>query len=401
MKIKTKIKIDSLNILLYLILIPFLYPQGFSVYFRAYKMFFTAWLYAAIFIAFLVFIYNLSYGRARYKNCIGCMFAYYVLFIFLTYIDQGGINEGFQKLFVAPALCVLCTMCLRRNGIVFLNCLANIMIVDFLLNMTVFNSVFWTGFFSASNLHIIFLGHVQVASQLGILGVFVAYLLGKRKKDIFKAKVLFILSIITMIMSQTIVSLISIAVIILGYIYIRIGNYKSRIFNGNSKHFISFLIFINVCTWTLMRWMDGNYQRFGFDLSLNGRGFIWEQVWLALKSHLLLGYGAYGVKIKTFWSVWSDAQGMNYAHNELLQRLLDGGIILLIFFLIMLYSYVKYMSVIREKKIKCFTNLCLLVYVLVMLIESVTEYYYFYIFLSILAYLPELINSYNNDKEEQ
>ena len=132
---------------------------------------------------------------------------------------------------------------------------------------------------------------------------------------------------------------------------------------------------------------------FGF-LSLNGRNFIWKEGMRLISEHKLFGYGVHGVLIKVFWSKWTgDARnGMNYAHNQIIQVLLDGGVVLLISFLIMLRSYMHPLKYIKKSE-GAFARICLMAVFVVMIVESTFEYYYILIFLSLIAYLPEIMKN--------
>lgn len=81
---------------------------------------------------------------------------------------------------------------------------------------------------------------------------------------------------------------------------------------------------------------------------------------------------------------------MNYAHNEMLQRLLDGGIILTVLFILLLYAYTKNIRKAHNKQMIYWASAMLLIILVIMLFESVTEYYYYFILLSLMAYLPEI-----------
>ena len=107
-----------------------------------------------------------------------------------------------------------------------------------------------------------------------------------------------------------------------------------------------------------------------------------------------------GVLLKVFWSKWEgDGSGMNYAHNDILQVLLDGGAIQLILFILMIFSYLNNVKKCKDKKMITFSNLCLISMLIVMSFESVMNYFYIFIFLSIMAYLPEISSNIKNKKE--
>ena len=106
----------------------------------------------------------------------------------------------------------------------------------------------------------------------------------------------------------------------------------------------------------------------------------------------LSGYGAYGVLIKTFWHDWENSNGMNYAHNEVLQLLLDGGIILLVAYIAMCIVLLRNRQQGVTKNVAYWFNAFLIAFLAVGICESLTEYNYFYIFLIINLFLPSILN---------
>ena len=105
-----------------------------------------------------------------------------------------------------------------------------------------------------------------------------------------------------------------------------------------------------------------------------------------------IGYGIYGTLIHTFWMEWTNSSGMNYAHNEVLQQLLDGGILLLI-------NYVIFnVALLRKKKnegndtfLMYWTNILLVLFLIDGFVESVTEYNYYYIFIILIVSINQYL----------
>lgn len=388
MEKKLKIRINSYESFLYLILVPFLYPRGFQEYFSAYKIFFTSWLYIAIVLVLMMFIYSIARQKVSYKKCVWFMLLYFLVFIVITFAVQGGIKEGLQKLFMAPTFCLLCAMCLQHHSEKFIRCVGNILNFNFMLNITVFNPLLWNQFFYSDS-NIIFLGHIQVAAQLGVLGVLISYVLYKidEKK---KSRLLLILSLVTMIMSGTSASYMAVVFIIIFYLLSKRLKFVKNILFRPGIAILTFLV-VNLLIWYSLSYFTSEIVDVSMTTITSGRTFIWRQVFKLMEGHWLIGYGAYGVLIKVFWSQWTiNPKGMNYAHNELLQRLLDGGIILLLLFLLMLYMYVKNINKTPNLRLNYWSYVVLVIMMMIMIFESVTEYYYFFALLSMLAYLPEI-----------
>lgn len=397
MKIDTdfKVKCNANKIYMYLLLIPFLCPRGFFEYSTIYKLVFTLWIYAAAVAVCFIFIYMVANDYRRFKSCIYWVLGYYLFFVLDTLFIQHGIDEGIQKLFIAPILCLLCGIFLEKEQRDFIDCIANILIVDFVLNLTLFSPLFWGGYFSA-DYNLLFIGHVQIASQLGIVGLFVGYLiynLEPAKKN--KAIALLGLSVLTMIVSKTSAAAIVLVFIFVCLLFLCFVNYK-KIFTLDSRLYAAVILIFDGLFLYYLKSNNWNFSIFGKHMTLNGRTTIWKEVFEMLKFHELFGYGAYGARIQVYWSRWSDnPEGMTYAHGQIQQLLLDGGIILLCLFCLLLLSYLKEVKKIKgnSKQIQCFANICLISILVIMITESVTEYYYIFIFLSLLAYLPEIVSS--------
>ena len=99
---------------------------------------------------------------------------------------------------------------------------------------------------------------------------------------------------------------------------------------------------------------------------------------------------------RVFWNDWGgNYYGSNYAHSEILQLLLDGGLVLLIVYVFMMMSCMNKMSKCKNCKEKNIAILLLGIFSVISIIESVTEYYYYFGFLAITASLELILH----DKE--
>ena len=385
---KTKFRIKVWSIPLYLLLLPFFVPRGPYAYLSGYKSFFTYWLYVSMLGIVWLFIYSIVLCHTTYKKCINYMLLYSASFIFITILTKGTLDEGLQKLFMAPMLCLLCAIYLHQKPVQFIDTISDILVCIFGLNCFIFNSFFWPNYFGAEK-HLLFLGHVQIASQLGILGVLISYILLKLefKK---KSRILLFLSIITMIISKTSASFVTLFVLLIFYVLSKSNSIVSH-YKVNWKMIVLGFAVLNVLFWVLVSIHISD--EFGAALSVitNGRSFVWREVINLMQGHWMVGYGAYGVLIRVFWHEWSSTpEGMNYAHSEMLQRLLDGGIVLLVLFILFVHEYLKNIKDIHNKRSYYWISAIVVVLLTIMIFESVTEYYYFFIIISIIAYIPEI-----------
>jgi len=387
-----------LNVLYFFILTPFLFPKGFVAVSSLYKTFVNVWLYAAILLIGVLFVREVFFKKRKYKSCFFAIVLYYAAFVGITLFVQRGLNEGLQKMFATPALLLFCITALKNNPKRFIDISAYILLVDFILNLTIFNHLLWPCF--SVDRHLLFIGHVQVAAQMGMLGLFTSYLLYKIEGTSKKTVSLFVLSLLTMFTAQTVVTYIVLAALLFGTAFIS-TSFGKKLFPKNPVILVALYLVLNAGLYLVTLYFDGNYRVFGYNVSLNGRMPIWEEAMRYILKSPILGYGAYGVLLNIFWSTsMVEPNRMNYAHNELIQRMLDGGIVLAVLFIVLILWFAKYINRIENNRHKIIPNLFLFVFLLIMLIESVTEYYFFPIFLSLLAFMPEITRMYEKEKEE-
>lgn len=392
-------KIKENNLWIYFVLIPFLIPRGFFEYSDIYKKFFTLWLYISLLVGICcsLDIWSLWGEKIKQRNFIWAMLGYHFFLFIDTLLVQHRISEGFQKIFAAPVLCIIIAYFIEKNPNGTIICLANILTVAFLLNVTVFSPLIWKNYFSYEK-KLLFLGHIQIASQLGILGLILSYLLKKISgKFRFRANCLVVLSVLTMIMSITSAAMIALAFIILGYL-ISINVRERQLLELDYRFYAFFVSIFDFVFMLYLSLHDWNLSQFRIYTTLNGRFTIWRRICEMLRNHWLLGYGVYGAKIKVYWSTWSSkTDGMTYAHNQFYQVLLDGGVILLILFLLMFFCYLSHSNEIKDMQTKRVVAICMIATFAVMLTESLTEYYYIFIIWSLVAYMPYMISKFKKD----
>lgn len=371
----------------YFILIPFMFPLGFAEYISTYKNFIDMWLYIAALLIAMNFFFRLITNALQVSWVLFFMACYYMFLNYQTYSLLGGITQGTQKLLIAPllSLYLLSTPSSKRLGIV--KALFNIFLIILALNVTIFNPLILSRYFPYFAYHYNFLGHVQVDSILGVTGIYLSYIFFKvYGKDVrIRCFVLLFFSVITLVLSGT---LASIVVLILLMSYIVLLKVKA---NGllQLSSIVYFIGYILIDGWLMHYATRISHATFaGIDPTFSGRTIIWRSVFQLLSDHMQTGYGAFGVLIQVPWL----PAGMNYAHNEILQLLLDGGVVLLVLFLLVLVSTLIPMRKINDAMMQSANNLTLISIFVSMLFESPTEYFYMFVLLGLLNYSTTLFN---------
>lgn len=387
-----KIKINTSNFIWYLALVPFLFPKGFAVYFSSYKAFSVLILGIATFIILAreLVIGAYSHWTIELNAPLMLILLYHIVLLVITISVQGTITEGLQKIFVAPTVCLLLAEGGRRNLFNIIDVTCNILIIEFLLNILVFNQWLFPSYFLVNN-HITFIGHVQVAAEIGLLGILIAYAEYKHGMHKVKATLLIVLSFITMIYSKTGASYASIALITVLLLIGKVVQIKE--FTVRHIKLITAIVIALTFMWINVDYIS-IFSRFhnALVLFLNGRTFIWDQGIELFKKKPLFGYGAYGAEIRPFWVQWTNnGIGFNYAHNTILQLLLDGGIVLMTMFIIVLFAYLQHTQKhTKDHNIQYVIYVLFITFLFVGQFESITEYYYFFMFLSLIPYMREL-----------
>lgn len=386
------------KLVLYANCLGFLYPIGFSNYFNAYKKIQAFYLSILLFVVLGIFVYKIFQGSVKINFPLIWLFIYSFLLLVITLYKQGQINEGLQKIFVIPATCLFFTIYLQNKSKLVINILSNVMILLFTLNILVFNQWFFPQFFSINN-HIMFFGHVQIASEIGLLGIFVGYigLLGSKKK--WKEYLLILLSIVNMLYSQTSASEFAVIGLVLFYL---LGKVKTfRAFINKSYYFITILLIV-LGFWIITLPINGsNISKLINSLS-NGRMWIWQQGMIFVNENPITGFGVQGVLLRPYWVQWSsNTLGFNYAHSTPLQLLLDGGLVLVFVFIAMLFSYLSSLRRIKFNHLKYNAIVLFTLFLSVGIVESLTEYNFFFIYLSFLPYLSEIYLSERGNVYDQ
>ena len=373
---KTRISFTKLKT--YFILIPFIYPRGFSEYFPIYKRIMTIWLYASLFAIILDFVKKTKINIKKADAFCGLLL-YFITMLLETLAIKGKIDEGLQKLFAVPVLCIyfMVNLPIIKNTIIMV--ISNILLINNVLNTTFFSPFMLRNMFGSQYIeNIMFIGHVQTCAQIGILTIMVSYVM-YRIEHYKKSFWLSIFAIATMLFSRAEASYLVILIFSASYIF-----YKRKVY-FLSNFSLDTIFFVGTLLQTIILPIVV-YNRLDF----GARYYVYIDVFKKMENHYLCGYGVYGVLIHTFWMDLTGSIGMNYAHNQVLQILMDGGIILFICYCLMCFLSFKNCKK-ADRYTRFWLNCSLVAWLVDGICESITEYNYFFIFLMLQLYVPEII----------
>lgn len=203
----------------------------------------------------------------------------------------------------------------------------------------------------------------------------------QKKKFLFSGA----LAVCVMLMSATSMSYMIIAALL---IYTLL--YEKFQLKWKGKQHVTLYVVLNVLLFCVITKLEPELN-IG-NLSLNGRGFIWEKAIESFLKSPIWGYGVHGTLIQVFWSKWNDdGSGMNYMHNQLLQVANDGGLILLVLYVLMIYTVMDSIDKIPNKRIQKRCGGFMLAVLVVMSFESGLEYVYLLMALILLSEIKNLL----------
>lgn len=301
---------------------------------------------------------------------------FFSLFILITMFVQGGFNEGLKNLFAWPLLCLYTAVGLKNDPKPTLRCIV------FLLTLVVSLDLLVSAFFFSDFYHLRFIGHVQIVFQVAILNFASTLLLVRLEGE---AAPLRVYSLVVTLADCLIADAASAKVAALLFVLFLLIRQFSRRRSEKSgcipavdmRVALIFVLIINV----VVIYLSVSRSNFlGFEWGLNARNFIWEKALEFVSESPIVGYGAQGVLLEMFWG----ASG-NYAHSQLVQELLDGGIVLAIAFYAMLLIFVSRTNKFKDTEIRSVVKYAFISYLILMIIDSVNLYCYFYIFLPFLV----------------
>lgn len=389
-----KLNFNKYTAFLTLILYPFFFPEGFENFIPIYKTCRNYYLYFSI---LLIIFFCIVKGNNLEPNTIRILnftILYFLFIVIETLLVAGKFNEGFRKLFATPLLCIFIIICFNNSAKYIINALGNILIINMGLNCTLFNPIFFNRLVNVKTVAgepslIQFIGHVQSSVQIAALGLGIGVILRYINQKA-KGNIILILSLITMGIAFTEASYFALALIVITYLF-RKKLYKFY-YHISFSFIFNFFIVLNciVILYVLIMQID-----FG------ARYQVWRPLIDQMGNHWIFGFGVYGTVIQPLWAIYypKDIIAFNYAHNELLQLLIDGGIFLIIVFITYVNSLTNKVKI--YDKTVCWIKIAFIILMMDSIFESVTEYNYFYVLLIVIYFSFKFINPIKHNEIDQ
>ncbi|MDQ1143766.1 O-antigen ligase [Bacillus sp. SORGH_AS 510] len=369
------IKIYRSRALLFFLLFPYIYPIGLDAI-PVFKILFIIW--GLVSMVCVVYLYFFRGFVVRLYPALIIVFHFFLLIITL-YIN-GDIPAGLKKLFLFPCAVLLCDLWCRKNPKLLLKTMLDVFFFE-----QIFNLLFWNVKIFENDQFL--LGIRTDFPIVGFLTIYVALLcrylkIGGTKYKAYIAIVASILSIFLAWVSTGIVALLLLFALL---VMIRFRWFERLLNFCDNTKLIPLGIFLNygfVFSSTSNIFSGFITSFLGESTDLNGRGIIWKLTLRAVAESPWLGYGVYGIYIEMpeWWGV-----SYNYVHTQSLQLLIDGGIVALVCFLLILIVIGKEINRGQDYFIKKLSTIVLFACMIMMIPEVITNYCWSFVLLTLLA----------------
>ena len=376
------------DIRLYFLLLAFMQPEG-LYQIHGWKLIGTAWLWIAVCVVWAQFFLEIFQDKFKLDWKGIWIGAYFALALLITIVIQHGISEGFQQLVAFPSVLVCILVNFRKTPQKLLNAVINILLVSLIANLFLFRDYF------AQIYHLTVLGHVQVIAQIGLVAVFASALnLILFHTGRVKSFLTIGLAMIVMLTADAESALLAALFLMVAWVCYKCSAIFRRLFCIKAVWIVTIMLAFNAFLVAITA-ISGVLIRINPAFDFNGRSYIWQIALNLASQKSIFGYGMYGILIKPFW-VAPDG-GFNYAHNQLMQNLIDGGIVLSIVFIGMMYAVALTIDRIKHQKCRMLSNIILAILMFVMCFESPTIYCHMYLFFGIALSLPKVLNDLQAD----
>lgn len=368
---------------IYAVIFAILCPRGPIELSSAYKYVFTLFTWGIVALIWLRFFMRFPVNKHTVNKEYLPAVLYFVFAIIISLAVKRSVSGGLQQLFAYPTFFLFICEEMRRNSKTVIKAFAGILTVLLAMNFPLTPIIFRRVLY-----HITFLGHVQMISQFGVLAIFIAVIgfmsdvLSRRKACLLAA--LTFLNMMTTDASSAVLSAVIIVAVLIVYIF-KLYNlfcFKSQIYVGIMVAF-SFFIIVAACK----SWLVGMVP----DYTFSGRSYIWREVFQRFSESPIYGYGIEGILIKPFWV--GPNGGFNYAHNQIMQNILDGGVILFTLFWAMILSLAQSINKMKNKILVIVSNAALICTLFMMVFDSVSLYCYSYVLFAIIMNSEFLFDS--------
>lgn len=351
---KFAIQIKRSEIALFCLMIPFCEPYCISILFPFIHRIFIMLKVISAVVILLQFM--LKFLNRRKKEHID---GYVVLvFVFWTYLYLNTLFQvGNNLSLIIGAVSIIAVMLLIEMYIEQISSLLNVFFfileiliyINLALMILIPSGLYVT---TSGNTNNWLLGYDNFFAQTFIPGMTLAYLKIAYRNGPLRA--LFLVIAINISTFLTVPKTLLVAIVFLDFVFF-LGMYKfKRIFNLKVLFIVLSIISIGIVFWDMASYFSFFIEGIlGKDISFTGRTKIWSVTIKMVAEEPIFGYGFVdGLNRVAMMS--TNLRGAYNAHNQILELLWEGGVILLVIFVVMIGYIIRRMkSIVGMQSTQC------------------------------------------------
>lgn len=366
------IKISKRSIIFMVLFLPFVKLAGMS------EIGIISKLFDALFIiASAVIIYQAVMSKYKMSSVVLVNFVLHMYLLIVTFMKGNVDTSIIRNTFGTAISLVLVDYWLKRNPRIVCNVMMWVFAAYSVLNLVCGNGKVFDTYLYGQRTMLTCVGFPMIIIAL--------FILEAEKEKKYKRKYLILFAIITLtnmlliIKESVSTTILSLAIFVLAYIAIRYTVLKKI----TAKVYVVMMIFYN---FVITIFQSFGYMQYIFEnilgesMTMTGRLTIWNNSYESFAKSPIWGYGFRQLIVER----GKYATDTRYVHNNYLQFMVDGGLIALIMFIILLMIIFK-----KQKKVTktyCILLAGMIAMQVAMISEVLTSYNYFYFALVLMEF---------------
>ena len=322
-------RVSCIELLAFLSVFFLIEPPYLSVQSGPHKIYLLGSMIAIVFVCLLVYYYK------KISLIMGTIALFYVFLLTNTFFKGGDVETLLRQISLVVPLCLLFDILLKtKYKYMAIKSLKTILYTYVLINL--FTVIFFpNGIFNLTGAeHSWFLGHKNSIGKY-IMLLFLANDLDAYYSDktgTFQNFILHGSAILTLVLIHSVTSLIVISAYVLAKLTIRYFRIIKKIFTVKNLIIANVLFFVLVIKLHIQDLFANVITLYlNKDLSFSGRTYLWDRAIKNIASHPVFGYGILTPEAAAARNGYTNAS----VHNLLLDYLLIGGVVAIIFLVAM------------------------------------------------------------------
>lgn len=363
-------KINIKRIVMLLLLLPFFMPAFFS----SARFEYLPKIYKVLSIMVFIISTILYIKNNKISKIIVFILIFEFLTILFTYMNKGSLSNVIYTSINIITPCIITDLYIRNDKknlfktlslifeiLVYANFITILLFKDGMyIKTTLFETTKYNWFLGVENIHILYV-------LPGILFSYINSYINNNGKINIRSKVFIVTGILSILLKKSATGILGIFILVLYFIFQKIID-KLKIFNILTYFYSSLLLHISIIIFRIQEIF--NYlivNILGKNLTFTNRIYIWDDTIYYIKQKFLIGYGIESNYVRYYKGIHFRAF---HAHNQFLEILYTGGIILFAEFLYILHISFKELIKFKNEKLVKIISITIFSFLIMMIVES-------------------------------